>query len=122
MPKTKKKYNGNMTDNKSFNQRVYDIIRRIPKGRVMSYGQIAALAGNSCASRAVGYAAASPYAPKLPFHRVVYKDGSCSPAFAAQRHLLRAEGVQFTKDGRVIMRRFAWHHEILEKEAFLKYG
>ena len=113
----------------SFNQRVYDIIRRIPKGRVMSYGQIAALAGNSRASRAVGrasravgYAAASPYAPKLPFHRVVYKDGSCSPAFAAQRRLLRAEGVQFTKDGRVIMRRFAWHHEILEKEAFLKYG
>lgn len=115
-----------MTDNKSFNQRVYDIVRRIPKGRVMSYGQIAALAGNARAARAVGYAAASPYAPKLPFHRVVYKDGSCSPAFGGgskgQRRLLAAEGVEFTKDGRVLMRRFAWQNETLEKEAFLKYG
>ena len=105
-----------------FNKRVYDIIRRIPAGRVMSYAQIAALAGNGRAARAVGYAAASPYAPKLPFHRVVYKDGSCSPAFPRQRRLLAAEGVKFTKDGRVIMRRFIWRDESLEKESFLKYG
>lgn len=111
-----------MTDSKNFNRRVYDIIRRIPEGKVMSYGQIAALAGNARASRAVGYAAASPYAPKLPFHRVVYKDGSCSPVFPRQRSLLAAEGVKFTKDGRVIMRRFAWREDSLEKEAFLKYG
>lgn len=107
---------------KNFNERVYAIIRRIPYGRVMSYGQIAALAGNYRASRAVGYAAASPYAPKLPFHRVVYKDGSCSPVFAQQRQLLRAEGVRFTKDGRVRMRTFQWHTDELDKEAFLRYG
>lgn len=106
----------------NFNQRVYDIIRRIPYGKVMSYGQIAALTGNYRASRAVGYAAASPYAPKLPFHRVVYKDGSCSPVFAAQQRLLRAEGVHFTKDGRVKMRQFQWSADTLAYEAFVRDG
>lgn len=110
----------------SFNRQVYDMIRRIPKGRVMSYGQIAALAGKERASRAVGYAAASPYAPKLPYHRVVYKNGACSPAFtggaAGQRKLLRAEGVAFTKDGRVKMRQYQWRAEKLDREMFLKYG
>ncbi|MCL2389467.1 MAG: MGMT family protein [Elusimicrobia bacterium] len=95
----------------SFNQRVYGIVGKIPKGKVMYYGAVAALVGNRRASRAVGYALHNNPSPETIFcHRVVFKDGSLTPAFVfggknAQYKLLKAECVTFTKDGKVNMKK-----------------
>ena len=64
-----------MEEKNSF-EKIYDVIRQIPKGKVASYGQIAALAGNRRWARVVGYALhAVPCNSDLPCHRVVTKDG-----------------------------------------------
>lgn len=82
-----------------FNQRVYDVVRRIPRGKVATYGQVAALAGNPRNARFVGFALhANPEPGVIPCHRVVFRDGSLAPGFAfggaqRQRELLEAEGV-----------------------------
>ena len=89
--------------------RIYAVVCAIPKGKVMSYGQVARLAGNPRWARVVGYALHTNPAPgAIPCHRVVMKDGSPAPGIAfggpeVQRGLLEAEGVAFTPDGRVDM-------------------
>ena len=94
-----------------FKQRVYEIVRQIPKGRVMSYGQIAALCGNPLAARIVGGVAHFGDAD-LPWQRVVMKDGSLASGYpgGTQGHkvALEAEGVTFTDDFRVDMREHLW--------------
>jgi AraC family transcriptional regulator of adaptative response/methylated-DNA-[protein]-cysteine methyltransferase len=62
---------------KSFTERVYDVVRKIPKGKTMTYGQVAAAAGNPRASRAVGNALNKNRDTKhIPCHRVIRSDGS----------------------------------------------
>jgi methylated-DNA-protein-cysteine methyltransferase-like protein len=105
----------------SFNNKVYEIVCQIPEGQVATYGQIAFLAGNRRASRAVGYALhRNPHQHKVPCHRVVFKDGSLTDAFCfggkiLQRQLLEGEGVQFTEDGRVDMRLCSWSMQVREQ-------
>ena len=88
---------------------IYEQVKKIPKGKVATYGQIAAMAGNYRWSRVVGYALhVNPDQEHIPCHRVVMKDGSLSPAFRfggidSQRELLEQEGVGFLPDGRVDM-------------------
>lgn len=85
----------------SFNQRVYEVVKNIPRGRVATYGQVAALAGSPRNARFVGFALhANPEPGTIPCHRVVFRDGSLAPGFAfggpdAQRSLLEDEGVSF---------------------------
>lgn len=81
---------------------VYLAVRRIPRGRVMTYGQIAALLGVRRGARAVGWAlrALTPARkPAVPWHRVVGKGGNISPrdggSMAEQRRRLLREGVRF---------------------------
>lgn len=94
--------------------RIYAVVRRIPRGRVATYGQVALLAGNPRWSRVVGYALhVNPEPGAIPCHRVVNRFGETSSAFAfggedMQRMLLEEEGVQFA-DGRVDLARFLWH-------------
>ena len=82
----------------------YKIVTNIPRGRVMSYGAVAAAAGFPRASRAVGRALHCNPDPKtIPCHRVVFKDGSLSTAFAfggknMQRALLESENITFIGD------------------------
>lgn len=88
----------------NFQQRVWALTARIPRGRVTTYGRIADQLG-SRAFRAVGMALnRNPYAPAVPCHRVVGHDGRLT-GFAGgidrKRALLIAEGVVFTPDGRV---------------------
>ena len=98
-----------------FFERVYDVVRQIPAGRVASYGQVARVVGEPRKARFVGYAMhASPgMAGGVPCHRVVFKDGTLCSGFAfggsdQQRALLDGEGVTFLPDGRVDMEACDW--------------
>ena len=92
-------------------QKIYEVVKTIPKGCVMTYGQVATLAGNPRWSRVVGYALHSNPNPKeIPCHRVVMRDGCVAPGFVfggpdVQRQLLESEGITFTNDGKVDMTR-----------------
>ncbi|MBQ2223628.1 MAG: MGMT family protein, partial [Oscillospiraceae bacterium] len=91
--------------------KVYEAVRRIPKGSVATYGQIAEAIGNRRLSRVVGYALhVNPEPGVIPCHRVVKRDGEVSSAFAfgganRQVELLRAEGVTFADESHVDMAR-----------------
>lgn len=86
---------------KTFRDRVYEITSRIPKGKVATYKQIAVLAGNPKASRAIGYfMKVNPNAPKVPCHRVVASNGeltgySGKGGLRAKKKMLLKEGVFF---------------------------
>lgn len=96
---------------KTFNEQVYDVVARIPSGRVATYGQIAAMIGRPRMARFVGYASNNKNSWHLPWHRVVFKDGSLcgEPYHDEQYKSLRAEGVKFTPDKRVIMEQYQWN-------------
>ena len=91
----------------TFAQKIYDVVRDIPRGRVMTYGQVARLAGNPRGARGVGFTLhRNPEPARIPCHRVIFRDGSLCPGYAfggedVQRRLLEAEGVWFLEDGRV---------------------
>lgn len=95
-----------------FSQRVYEIVRSIPRGRVTSYGLIARLLGNPRAARQVGWAMAN-CPDDAPWQRVVMANGAITGGGYAQmrRELLEEEGVPFLPDGRVDMARCAWYGE-----------
>ena len=98
-------------------ERIYAVVKTIPKGKVATYGQVAALAGNPRWSRVVGYALhVNPQPGKIPCHRVVTRNGDLAKAFAfggenMQRLLLEEEGVEFLTDGRVNLSLCLWNGE-----------
>jgi methylated-DNA-protein-cysteine methyltransferase-like protein len=93
---------------------VYRVVRRIPAGRVASYGQIAALAGRAGAARQVGYALHALGADSgVPWHRVVNARGRISARGSSeivplQRARLEAEGIAFGNGGGIDLARFGW--------------
>ncbi len=95
--------------------RIYAMVRRIPPGRVTTYGRIAALVGG-CTARMVGYAMAalkSGHHPDVPWQRVINAQGKISVhgdgiGNAIQRTLLEQEGVLFDAQDRVDFDRFGW--------------
>ncbi len=95
-------------------EKIYNIVKKIPKGQVATYGQIARLAGNPRWSRVVGYALhVNPDSSKIPCHRVVNRHGELSKAFAfggqqAQKMLLEMEGIEFLQDDRVELEKYQW--------------
>ena len=92
----------------------YAIVKQIPRGRVATYGQIAACSGNPRRARLVGYALhVNPRPGVIPCHRVVNKEGRVSSAFAfggenTQIALLRQEGVTVSDNGYVSLAEFQW--------------
>ena len=88
-------------------QKIYEQVKKIPKGKVATYGQIALMAGNPRWSQIVGYALHSNPKPRvIPCHRVVNKEGKISKSFAfggenMQRNLLINEGVIFLDEATV---------------------
>lgn len=98
----------------SFRLRVLRLVRRIPRGRVATYGQIAALAGHPGAARACGRVLRTTHdEPELPWQRVINSQGRVSTGGDAQRPLLQrtlleAEGVVFSRSGRCALKRFRW--------------
>jgi methylated-DNA-protein-cysteine methyltransferase-like protein len=93
-------------------QSIYAAVRRIPKGRVASYGQVAAVAGLTNAARQVGYALhALPAGSAVPWHRVLNARGVISLRdhhALTQRMLLMREGVAFDAQARVDLTRYGW--------------
>lgn len=98
---------------------IYDVVKQIPKGRVATYGQVAALAGNRRWARVVGYALhANPDPENIPCYRVVNRLGEVSKAFAfggenRQIALLESEGV-VVEEYRVDLDKYQWNHVTLE--------
>jgi methylated-DNA-protein-cysteine methyltransferase related protein len=92
--------------------RIYAVVRRIPRGRVATYGQVATLAGFSGQARLVGYALAALESEAVPWHRVVNARGEISPRAtpgyeAMQRALLETEGIAFSGN-RIELKRWQW--------------
>ena len=94
-------------------EKIYEVVKRIPYGKVATYGQVALLAGNPHWSRVVGYALhVNPDPDSIPCFRVVNRFGEPSGAFAfggknTQILLLEGEGIEF-KDGRVDLSKYLW--------------
>jgi len=95
-------------------RRIYAVVRRIPRGRVATYGQVAALAGLAGHARQVGYALhALEDGSGVPWQRVINARGEISPRAEPfyeplQRAMIEAEGVVFDARGRVDLRRYRW--------------
>lgn len=98
-------------------KRIYAIVRQIPAGYVMTYGQVARKAGG-CSARNVGYAmAALPFGSGVPWQRVINAKGEVSPRTSSngdliQRRILEAEGVTFNEKGKVDLARFGWNGQV----------
>ena len=95
----------------NFKERVCYLVRQIPVGRVMTYGQLAALAGNARAARIVG-GVAHFGDPELPWQRVVNKQGGLAAGYpggrAAHAEHLRSEGVEVSDDYQVNVQELLW--------------
>ena len=92
-----------------FHKRVFAAVRRVPRGRVSTYGRIAALLGARSVARHVGWALAACNDKTVPWHRIVNSKGEITHPYAAkQRGLLAREGVKPGPDGRIDLRRFGW--------------
>ena len=98
----------------SFFEQIYEAVRRIPPGKVATYGQIARLLGKPRAARTVGWALHSiPEDSDVPWQRVVNDKGTISldrrgPGEAIQRAILESEGVIFDEQGRIDLDAYGW--------------
>ncbi|HPY40501.1 MAG TPA: MGMT family protein [Thiolinea sp.] len=106
--------------------RIYEVVKQIPEGSVATYGDIANLTGLPRHARLVGYSLnALPESSDVPWYRVVNSQGQLSVAklshasAAEQRERLLAEGVEFTAQGRVALKKCRWQPHPLEWEAFI---
>ena len=95
-----------------FTDQVYELVKKIPKGKVKTYGQIAQLLGRPKASRAIGNILHRNFSSKVPCHRVVNKKGRLAFNFAhggfeKQREMLLKEGIKFKDKLHVILKKDA---------------
>lgn len=96
-----------------FNQ-IYNVVQKIPRGKVATYGTVARMAGNPRWSRVVGYALHVNPAPGIiPCHRVVNREGKTATTFAfgggdIQRQMLEQEGIVFESDGHIDLSKYGW--------------
>ena len=104
-------------DSKPLYERIYDMVRKIPLGKVGTYGQIAKLVGN-CSARMVGYAMAAlrdgRYAD-VPWQRVINAQGRISShgiGSTVQRMMLEEEGIVFDSKARIDLRIYRWEEPI----------
>jgi O-6-methylguanine DNA methyltransferase len=91
----------------TFKQKVIDVVKKIPKGSVLSYGEVAGRAGSVGASRVVGSIMAKNVDNNVPCHRVIRSDGKIGEYNGlrgeSKSEILKKEGVMFTKTGKAII-------------------
>lgn len=108
---------------RQYRERVYRIVRKIPRGRVMTYGEIAYILGESYTPRTVGFVMHGA-GDNTPWHRVINSQGRCSTGNLVlpsdkQQRMLEAEGVEFDNKGRCDLEIYLWHpnrKKIAQKE------
>jgi len=102
-----------------FHERVYDVVRQIPRGQVATYGQVAEILGHPGVARHVGNAlAACEHARvSVPWQRVVNARGMISTSGGTQRTLLEREGVSFTSQGAVSLSEHRWQGPVKKRSA-----
>ena len=100
---------------KSYRERVFEIVRRIPSGKVMTYGQIAEILGENYTPRTVGYVmnSADKADKDVPWQRVINSQGGCSTGHVVlppdkQQRMLESEGVKFNEKGRCDLKIYRW--------------
>lgn len=105
-----------------YRERVYDLVRQIPLGKVMNYGQIAMVLGDGYTARTVGYVMHGADNESVPWQRVINSQGKCSTGrltipINLQQELLEAEGIEFNASGRCDMSKYQWWPEWHTPEA-----
>lgn len=96
-----------------YRERVYEIVRRIPSGRIMTYGQIAEMLGEGYTARTIGYTMHAADEETVPWQRVINSQGACSTGRVVlppdkQQRMLEAEGIEFNARGRCDLGRYRW--------------
>jgi methylated-DNA-protein-cysteine methyltransferase-like protein len=96
-----------------YRERVYEIVRKIPDGRVMTYGQIAEILGEGYTPRTIGYVMHAADTEKIPWQRVINSQGACSTGkltmpINIQQKILEDEGIKFNEKGRCDLKNYLW--------------
>jgi methylated-DNA-protein-cysteine methyltransferase-like protein len=107
-------------EERSYRERVYEIVRRIPHGRVMTYGQIAEILGEGYTPRTVGYVMHAAD-ENDPWHRVINAQGGCSTGRIVlppdkQQRMLEAEGIEFNARARCDLDRYRWTPDEVDQD------
>ncbi len=107
-------------DEQSYREKVYEIVRQIPAGKVMTYGQIALILGDGYTARTIGYVMHAASTENVPWQRVINSQGGCSTAkmtvpFNLQQNLLEQEGVVF-KNEKCDLNVYRWTPEGFEED------
>ena len=102
-------------NSRGYRERVFEIVRRIPSGRVMTYGQLAEILGEGYTARTVGFVMHSAD-DSVPWQRVINAQGACSTGRVVlppdlQQRMLEDEGVSFDARGRCDLARYRWTPE-----------
>lgn len=100
-------------NDRAYKETVYELVRQIPRGRVMTYGQIAVILGEGYTPRTVGYVMHGADSENVPWQRVINSQGKCSTGRLTipvnlQQDMLEQEGVVFDEKGRCKMKTFQW--------------
>ncbi len=108
-------------NDKTYRERVYAVVRSIPAGKVMTYGQLAIILGEGYTARTIGYVMHGADTEDVPWQRVINSQGKCSTGRLTipvnlQQELLEAEGVVFNEKGKCDLRLFQWFPEGFEPE------
>ena len=102
-----------LTNDKTYRERVYELVRQIPPGRVMTYGQLAGILGEGYTARTVGYVMHGA-GDDVPWQRVINAQGKCSTGrltipMNLQQEILESEGVMFNASGKCDLNKYQWY-------------
>jgi methylated-DNA-protein-cysteine methyltransferase related protein len=111
----------NIVNNPDYRAKVYGLVKQIPPGRVMTYGQIAIILGEGYTARTIGYVMHAASTQSVPWQRVINSKGICSTEkftspISLQQDLLQQEGILFSEKGICNLNIYRWFPENLEIE------